>query len=171
LWHGTLDIGPDDNKASWDWAILMDNNTWKIHGEAVAAAGFHLPGSYDHKPHNTAKKLNTQYKTLEFQLYTFGIAPILLYGILPTQYWVNYCMLVYGFQIMCQHLLTQQQLQDTHALLCSWELDFECKSCQWKHDHIHFICPSVHQVIHLVPEAIQKGPPICYVQWTMEQTI
>ncbi|KIK74860.1 hypothetical protein PAXRUDRAFT_19473 [Paxillus rubicundulus Ve08.2h10] len=128
--------------ACWDWAVLMDNNTWKTHGEAVAAAGSHLPGSYDRKPRNIAEKLNTQYKTWEFQLYTFGLAPILLYGILPTQYWVNYCMLVHGFQIMCQHSLAQQQLQDAHVLLCSWELDFECKYYQRKHDRQEIRQPS-----------------------------
>jgi hypothetical protein len=72
---------------------------------------------------------------------------------------------------MCQHSLTHEQLEDAHALLCTWERDFELMYYQLCHDRIHFLRPAVHQVIHLVPEAFQKGPPICYAQWTMERTI
>jgi hypothetical protein len=80
-------------------------------------------------------------------------------------------MLVRGFQIMCQHSITQQQLVDTHSLLCSWEHNFEQIYYQQKESRIHFVRPAVHQVTHLVTEAIQKGPPLCYAQWTMERTI
>ncbi|KIK79377.1 hypothetical protein PAXRUDRAFT_16365 [Paxillus rubicundulus Ve08.2h10] len=155
LWRGTLSVGPNDDKSTWDWAMFKDNNLWISHGEDVEKAGVHLPGSYDHKPCNIAEKLNTQYKTWEFQLYTFGIAPVLRYSVLPPKYWANYCMLI----------------QDAHGLLCGWECDFKRFYYQLKHDHMHFIRPAVHQVIHLVTEAIQKGPPICYAQWTMEHTI
>ncbi|KIK90751.1 hypothetical protein PAXRUDRAFT_151248 [Paxillus rubicundulus Ve08.2h10] len=171
LWRGTMDIGPSDDRASWDWAVLESNEAWTAHSKDVERAGSHLPGSYDHKPCNIAEKLNTQYKTWEFQLYMFSIAPILLYGILPSKYWTNYCMLVRGFQIMCQHSITQQQLQHAHGLLCTWERDFEHFYYQLKHDRLHFIRPATHQVIHLVVEAIHKGPPICYMRWTMERTI
>ncbi|KIK80002.1 hypothetical protein PAXRUDRAFT_16026 [Paxillus rubicundulus Ve08.2h10] len=171
LWRGTMDVRPSNDRASWDWAVLESNEAWTAHGKDVERAGSHLPGSYDRKPCNIAEKLNTQYKTWEFQLYTLGIAPILLYGILPSKYWTNYCMLVRGFQIMCQHSITQQQLQHAHGLLCTWERDFERFYYQLKHDQLHFICPAAHQVVHLVVKAIHKGPPICYAQWTMEHTI
>ncbi|KAF8833542.1 hypothetical protein BDN67DRAFT_985962 [Paxillus ammoniavirescens] len=69
---------------------------------------------------------------------------------------------------MCQHSITQQQLQHVHGLLCTWERDFERFYYQLKHDRLHFIHPAAHQVVHLVVEAIQKGPLICYAQWTME---
>ena len=111
---------------------------------------------------------NTQYKTWEFQLYTFVIAPILLYGILPTKYWSHYCQLVRGFQIICQYSLIHKQLKDAHTLFCVWQWNFKLFYYQLRHDHIHFVRPAVHQVIHLVPEAFQKGPSICYAQWTME---
>ncbi|KIK74095.1 hypothetical protein PAXRUDRAFT_85022, partial [Paxillus rubicundulus Ve08.2h10] len=62
-------------------------------------------------------------------------------------------------------------LQHVHGLLCTWERKFECFYYQLKHDRLHFIHPAAHQVVHLVVEAIQKGPPICYMQWTMERTI
>ena len=125
LWHGTIDVGTNDDCATWDWAMLRDKDIWISHGKDVEDAGKHLPGSYDHKPHNITKKINTQYKTWEFQLYMFDITPALLYGILPLKYWSHYCMLVHRFQTMCQHSITQQQLVDSHVLLCSWELDFE----------------------------------------------
>ena len=171
LWRGEMDVGPGDDKSTWEWAVFRDENLWASHGEDVAAAGSFLPGSYDCKPRNIAEKINTQYKTWEFQLYTFGIAPILLYSILPLKYWSHYCQLVRGFQIVCQYSLTHEQLEDTHALLCVWERNFELFYYQLRHDRIHFVRPAVHQVIHLVPEAFQKGPLICYAQWTMERTI
>ena len=171
LWRGEMDVGPGDDKSTWEWAVFRDENLWAAHGEDVAAAGSFLPGSYDRKPRNIAEKINTQYKTWEFQLYTFGIAPILLYGVLPMKYWSHYCQLVRGFQIACQYSLTHEQLEDAHALLCVWERNFELFYYQLRHDRIHFVRPAVHQVIHLVPEAFQKGPPICYAQWTMERTI
>lgn len=72
---------------------------------------------------------------------------------------------------MCQYSLTHKQLEDAHTLLCVWEREFELFYYQLRHDRIHFVCPAVHQIIHLVPEAFQKGPPLCYAQWTMERTI
>ena len=171
LWRGTIDLDPMDDKTTWDWATLCDSNIWTTHGKDVENVGCHLPGSYDRKPRNIADKLNTQYKTWEFQLYTFGIAPILLYEILPSKYWSHYCKLVRGFQMMCQYSLTAEQLKDAQSLLCTWEREFELLYYQLKECRIHFVRPAVHQVAHLVPEAVQKGPPICYAQWMMERTI
>ncbi|KAI6117259.1 hypothetical protein EDD16DRAFT_1481545, partial [Pisolithus croceorrhizus] len=31
--------------------------------------------------------------------------------------------------------------------------------------------PRRHNILHLITEAMHKGLPICYVQWTMERTI
>ena len=171
LWRGTLDHSVDDNPADWPWAILSNEEVWRVHGSAVEHAGHFLPSSYDHKPRNIAEKINTQYKTWEFQLYIFGLAPILLYNILPMEYWANYCKLVCGFQIMCQSSLTKEELLNAHALLCSWEHKFELIYYKLRESRIHFVRPCVHQVVHLVSEAIHKGPPICYAQWTMERTI
>ena len=171
LWHGKMDVSGNDDKSTWDWAVLRDEAHWVSHGQDVTASGRFIPGSYDCKPHNLAEKINTRYKTWEFQLYTFGLLPILLHGILPIKYWSHFCLLIRGFQIMCQHSLMHEQLQDAHALLCTWQRDFELIYYQLRHDWLHFVQPAVHQDIHLMPEAFQKGPPICYVQWTMECTI
>ncbi|KAN0087735.1 hypothetical protein V8E55_006356 [Tylopilus felleus] len=161
LWCSNIDTAPDDNKATWDWAVLTDDVVWTSHGQDVASAGKFLPENQH----------AILYKMWEFQLYTFGVTPILLYDILPLKYWSNYCQFVRGFQIMCQHSLTHEQLEDAHVLLCTWERDFELMYYQLHHNRIHFLCPVIHQVIHLVPEAFQKDPPICYAQWTMERTI
>ncbi|KIO06840.1 hypothetical protein M404DRAFT_138489, partial [Pisolithus tinctorius Marx 270] len=171
LWRGTIDHADSDDPERWPWAVLADEAVWRAHGEAVVRAGFHLPGSYDRKPRNIAEKINTQYKTWEFQLYTFALAPILLYSVLPSPFWENYCKLVRGFQIMCQSTLTKDELLDAHALLCSWEHEFELTYYSLLESRIHFVRPCVHQVVHLVSEAIYKGPPSCYAQWTMERMI
>lgn len=171
LWRGTIDHAVADDPVRWPWAVLADEEVWRTHGDAVEHAGHHLPTSYDRKPRNIADKINTHYKTWEFQLYIFALAPILLYSILPTSYWANYCKLVRGFQIMCQSKLTMGELVDAHALVCSWEREFELSYYQLLEERIHFVRPCVHQVVHLVSEAVHKGPPICTAQWTMERTI
>lgn len=171
LWRGTLDCGPSDNVETWDWAVFRDEGTWTIHGAAVENAGPYLPTSFDRKPRNISEKLNTGYKTWEFQLYMFGLAPALLYDILPRKYWSNYCQLVRGFQLMCQYRITAQELVHAQALLCCWERDFELLYYRRREDRIHFIRPCVHQTNHLVSETVRKGPSICYAQWTMERTI
>ncbi|KAI6018270.1 hypothetical protein PISMIDRAFT_18255 [Pisolithus microcarpus 441] len=171
LWCGTIDHAAADDLACWPWAVLADEEVWHAHGDAVEHAGHYLPTSYNWKPQNIADKINMHYKTWEFQLYIFALTPILLYSILPTSYWANYCKLICGFQIMCQSKLTMGELVDAHALICSWECEFKLSYYQLLEEHIHFVHPCVHQVVHLVSEAIHKGPPICTAQWTMEWTI
>jgi hypothetical protein len=72
---------------------------------------------------------------------------------------------------MCQHQITSQDIADAYQLLCTWEHEFELLYYQLKEDHLQMVRPCVHQTSHLVSETIQKGPPICYAQWTMERTI
>ncbi|KIK22768.1 hypothetical protein PISMIDRAFT_11466 [Pisolithus microcarpus 441] len=72
---------------------------------------------------------------------------------------------------MSQHTISKQDLEHAYVLLCSWGLEFELIYYQLRQDRLHFIRPCVHQVLHLVTEAMHKGPPICYTQWTMERTI
>jgi hypothetical protein len=35
-------------------------------------------------------------------------------------------------------------------------------------DRLHFVRPWVHSITHIAPETVNKGPPICSSQWTME---
>jgi hypothetical protein len=114
LWRGTMDCGTTDDIGTWDWAVLRDDDTWCAHGDAVEKAGLYLPGSFDRKPRNIAEKLNTSQKTWEFQIYMFGLTPALLYRTLPEKYWTNYCKLVRGFQLMCQHQITLQNIADAY---------------------------------------------------------
>ncbi|KAF8834325.1 hypothetical protein BDN67DRAFT_992689 [Paxillus ammoniavirescens] len=141
LWRRMIDCDATDAINSWDWAVLSDGVIWDTYGVSLTSG----------------------YKTWELQLHTFGLGPILLYNILPDEYFANYCKLVRGFQIMCQHSITTESLVSAQSLLCQWEHGFEY--------HIHFIRPCVHQVNHLATETLCKGPPICYAQWTMERTI
>ncbi|KIK15659.1 hypothetical protein PISMIDRAFT_16356 [Pisolithus microcarpus 441] len=171
LWRGTMDCSHMDNKDLWDWAIFRDEEIWTAHGQAVEDAGIAVPGSFDRKPCNIADKINMDYKTWEFHLYIFCLAPALLYNILPEWYWLNFCRLVCGIQIMSQHAINEQDLEHAYILLCSWGHEFELIYYQLRQDRLHFVCPCVHQVLHLVTEAMHKGPPICYAQWTMECTI
>ncbi|KIK29823.1 hypothetical protein PISMIDRAFT_88326 [Pisolithus microcarpus 441] len=171
LWRGTMECVHTDSKDSWDWAVLRDEEIWTMHGQAVEDAGISIPGSFDRKPRNIADKINTDYKTWEFHVYIFCLAPALLYDILPERYWLNFCKLVRGIQIMSQHTINQRDIIHAHILLCSWGREFELLYYQLRQDRLHFIRPCVHQVLHLVTEAMHKGPPICYAQWTMERTI
>ncbi|KAF9220546.1 hypothetical protein BS17DRAFT_714109 [Gyrodon lividus] len=100
LWHGMITCAPSDDINTWEWAVLRGKDAFPAHGAAVGDSGHHLPGSFNTKPFNLAEKINTDYKTWEFQLYTFGLGPALLYNILPQQYLSNYCKLVHAFQIM-----------------------------------------------------------------------
>ncbi|KAL4065729.1 hypothetical protein V8B97DRAFT_2025633 [Scleroderma yunnanense] len=149
-----IECAGTDNKNAWDWAVLWSDDTWKAHGKAVEDAGTFLLGSFDWKSCNIAEKLNTSYKTSEFQLYTFRITPALLYGILPDHYWSNYCKLVHAFHILSQHQITFDNLKHAYVLFCKWELKFE-QLCYWVcEDHLHFIHPCVHQVLHLVTKTM-----------------
>ncbi|KAG2065756.1 hypothetical protein BDR04DRAFT_1121638 [Suillus decipiens] len=72
---------------------------------------------------------------------------------------------------MCQHAISTQDLQQANVLLCAWEWEFELLYYQLREDCLHFVHPCIHQTNHLIVETIQKGPPVCYAQWTMERII
>ncbi|KAG1837569.1 hypothetical protein DFJ58DRAFT_862856 [Suillus subalutaceus] len=163
LWRGAIDCTLPDRVSTWPWVVFHDVEIWETHGEAVSDAAQHLPGSFDRKPWNPAEKINS--------VYIFGLSPVLLYNILPEPYWVNYCKLVCGFQLINQHSISLEDAHAAHVLFTQWELEFETLYYEHHPKRLHFIRPCVHQVNHLVCETIKKGPPICYSQWTMERTI
>jgi hypothetical protein len=171
LWCSTMDHTHPDHVSTWPWAIFHSVETWETHGEAVPDAAQHLPGSFDCKPRNPAKKISSCYKTWEYQVYIFGLGPALLYNILPRPYWLNYCKLVCGYQLINQHSISCEDAHSAQVLFTQWELDFKTLYYQCHAEHLHFIQPCVHQVSHLVCETVEKGPLICYFQWTMEHTI
>ena len=64
--------------------------------KAVAGTLHYLPSSFNHPPCNITEKLTSGYKAWEFLLYIYGLGPGLLYGVLPEDYYTNYCKLVSG---------------------------------------------------------------------------
>ena len=104
-------------------------------------------------------------------MYMFGLTPGLLHTLLPNIYWLNFCKLVRGFQIVSQHEITHEDAFEGCVLLASWEHELKEIYYQRLNDRLHFIWPCIHQVAHLGPDTFQKGPSICTAQWTMEGTI
>ncbi|KAH9918782.1 uncharacterized protein B0H18DRAFT_957782 [Fomitopsis serialis] len=94
LLRGTIncDAGNSDNKVSWGWH----------HEKQVAVVRVYLPGSFDRPPRNPAEKISSGYKCWEFLHWMYGLGPALLHGIMPTEYWENFCKLVAGVRIILQ---------------------------------------------------------------------
>ncbi|KAG2340482.1 hypothetical protein BDR05DRAFT_977324 [Suillus weaverae] len=159
LWRGTFRAESTDDRLTWTWAILM-KATWKAHGSLVTDATPFLPGSFDHPPRNPAEKINSSYKAWEWLLYLYGMAPALLYGILPEPYWTNFCCLACGLCVMQQYCISHSDLLDGHRHLLNFADEFEEIYYQCHMDWLHFIWPWVHSITHIGPET-----------WTMERTI
>jgi hypothetical protein len=170
LWRGTFDCDKDDNRASWDWAVLQ-GNTWVEHGRQIASATPYLPGSFDRPPRNPAEKISSGYKAWEFLLYLYGLGPGVFYNVLPEKYWRHFCRLVFGMRIMHQYSIKTQDLNNAHQALLEFVGEFEVLYYQRRPERLHFVRQSIHALTHLVPEAFRIGPPACSSQWTMERTI
>ncbi|KJA13103.1 hypothetical protein HYPSUDRAFT_151950 [Hypholoma sublateritium FD-334 SS-4] len=170
LWRGTLDHDADDPPSSWPWAVLT-GEIWETHGKEVADATPFLPGSFDRPPRNIAEKINSGYKAWEWLQYLYGLAPALLYGILPDPYYAHFCKLVRAMRIIQQHHIRTTDLRLAGNLLVSFVEEFETLYYQRRVDRLHFCRQSIHALLHLAPEVTRIGPPICSSQWTMERTI
>lgn len=119
LWCSEITCMSTDDINTWDWAVLHDDHVWQAHGCAIEDAGQHLPGSFDTKPCNITVKSNSDYKTWEYTIYMFALAPGLLHDILPKCYWINLCKLVRGFQILSQHEIAHDQVLQATVLLAA----------------------------------------------------
>ncbi|KAF9470601.1 hypothetical protein BDN70DRAFT_939565 [Pholiota conissans] len=170
LWRGQLDSEGTDPTSAWPWAVLQ-GNTWEQHGKAVAEATPYLPGSFDRPPRNIAEKINSGYKAWEWLLYLYGLAPALLYGILPQPYYSHFCKLVKAMRIIQQHKIKTSDLRMAKDLLQSFAYEYEMIYYQRRVDRLHFCRQSIHALLHLAAETTRIGPPICSSQWTMERTI
>ena len=170
LWRGTLDIDPNDDKTTWDWALLK-GDTWKEHGKRVAAATRYLPGSFDRPPRNPAEKISSGYKAWEYLTYVYGLGPGLFYHILPQRYWASFCKLVRGIRLLHQNSITFSQLVNGHNLLVEFVKEFESLYYQRKECRLHFCRQSIHALLHIGPEITRIGPGTCSSQWCMERTI
>ncbi|KAJ7572792.1 hypothetical protein C8J56DRAFT_1008662 [Mycena floridula] len=160
LWRGQLKYKSTDNKDSWDW-VMMVSECWKAHGKLVADATKYFPSSFHRPPCNPAEKINSGFKTTEYDLYLFGLGPGVFRTILPKKYWMNFCKLARGFRIMVQWLITGGQIQAAHSLLIQFVEEYEAL--------IHFCCPIVHTLTHLAPEATRVGPGTYTTQRMVQQ--
>ncbi|TEB20502.1 hypothetical protein FA13DRAFT_1644510 [Coprinellus micaceus] len=170
LFRGTLEVGPGDDIDTWDWAVLT-GDTWKEHGAIVASFKRHLSSSIDRPPRDPSKKINSGYKAVEFLNYVYGMLPALLYGVLPEPYYGNFCKLVYGVRIICQRVITADELREAHRAFTEFVVDFEEIYVQRDASRIHFVRQCIHNLIHLCPETIRVGPLSLLAQWLMERTI
>ncbi|KJA23320.1 hypothetical protein HYPSUDRAFT_137916 [Hypholoma sublateritium FD-334 SS-4] len=170
LWRGKLDHERTDPTSAWPWAVLK-GSTWERHGKAVADATPYLPGSFDRPPRNIAEKINSGYKAWEWLLYLYGLAPALLYGVLPPPYYLHFCKLVKAMRIIQQHHIKTSDLITAESLLRSFAFEYETIYYQRRIDRLHFCRHSIHALLHLASEVTRIGPPICSSQWTMERTI
>jgi hypothetical protein len=170
LWRGQFDHDRRDPPSNWPWAVLQ-GEIWESHGMAVSAATPYLPGSFDRPPRNIAEKINSGYKAWEWLLYLYGLAPALLFGILPEPYYSHFCKLVRAMRIIQQYHISSSDLILADGLLRSFAYEFEVLYYQRRKDRIHFCRQSIHALLHLASEVTRIGPPICSSQWTMERTI
>ncbi|KIJ06866.1 hypothetical protein PAXINDRAFT_91364 [Paxillus involutus ATCC 200175] len=171
LWCGMLDCDSNDNKTTWLWTCLTKPDEWRAHGERVAAAIVDITGVYGRPPRNPAEKINSGYKAWEFHLYLYRLRPGLLHGILPDPYWRNFCRLARAVQLITQHSITQEELKTANQLFIKFASEFEELYYQCRIKRVHFVRQSIHALTHYGHEVKTKGPLICALQWTMEQTI
>jgi hypothetical protein len=170
LWRGTLECDKTDNVRTWDWAVLQDD-TWKTHGKAVAASTPYLPGSFDRPPRNPAEKISSGYKAWEYLMYIFGLGPGLFHNVLPEKYWKNLCKLVFGIRIVHQYKIITEDLRQAHIVLNEFCDEFELLYYQRRIDRLHMIRPCIHLLRHIASEVLRVGPLACSSQWTLERTI
>ena len=170
LWRNREECRKGDNTSVWKWAVLR-GDVWTAHGKAVADSAVFFPRSFDRTPRNPAEKLSSGYKAWELLLYFYGLGPGLFFEILPEEYYLHYCKLVVGVQIIYQRRISRQQLLHAHKLLLEWVLEFELLYYQRKIERLHFVRQCVHSLTHLGPETARIGPPSLSAQWTMERII
>ena len=111
------------------------------------------------------------HKAWEFQLYIYGLGPVLLRHVLPRSYWENYCKLVAGIQVLQRPVITPQDLRYGKYSPRRFCPGIRALYYERKASRIHFVRHSIHLLTHIAPETTRAGPLACYAQWTMEATI
>ncbi|TBU41207.1 hypothetical protein BD309DRAFT_868737 [Dichomitus squalens] len=172
LLRGTLTCDSPDDKSTWDFAIFLDQDLWRQHGQLVADATRYLPGSFDRPPRDPSKKISSGYKAWEFLLYVYGLLPGLLRHILPPVYYQHFCRLVYGVRIVLQFRFRPRlDLPAAHTSFVQYIEEYEHLYYQRRRERLHFVRPSLHSLGHIVPEATRIGPGALHSQWTLENFI
>ncbi|KAA1473018.1 hypothetical protein DENSPDRAFT_899721 [Dentipellis sp. KUC8613] len=171
LWRGTMECDSSDDIETWDFAVFRNVELWKWHGAYVGGTRPYLPGIFDCPPRDVADKLTSGYKSQEFLTYFCGLAPALLYGILPEKYWCHFCKLISSLRILHQHKITSEEIIETTINLNSSVKEFEELYYCRRKDRLHFCRPCMHAVIHVPPESRRIGPHPLLTQYTLEHTI
>ncbi|EIN06311.1 hypothetical protein PUNSTDRAFT_73339 [Punctularia strigosozonata HHB-11173 SS5] len=170
LFRGTIQCAATDDRAKWDWAMLV-GDAWEAHGSLVAGAHPYLPGCYDRAPRNPAEKINSGYKSWEYLIYVFVLGPAVFRPWVPAKYWTHFCKLVAVMRRFFQRKISRLQLLQARRLVLEYVVEFELLYCRRRADRIHFVRPVVHGLIHLPEQVTLKGPLPGHSQYVMERTI
>lgn len=161
IWRGKFKCSPEDNKATWDWAVLK-GDVWIRHGQRVADAKSYIPICIEARaPRNPAEKINSGYKACEYMMYLYGLGPGIFYGILPDKYWENFCKLVYGVRIIHQHSIPTTILASAHQKLLEFVIEYELLYYQRKDSRLHF-CTSKYPCHHSYCTRNRSGRIRCW---------
>ena len=171
LWRGQMKVYGSDKKDTWDWAVFMDSERWKEHGEEVASAGSYFPSSFGRPPRNPADKLSSGYKAWELLLYIYVLGPGVFYGVLPDKYHRHFCKLVLGIRMVYQRSVSVANLDKANLALRQFVIEFEELYYQRKIDRLHFVRQSIHSLTHLADESLRCGPLSGCAQWCMESAV
>jgi hypothetical protein len=173
LWRGIFPgkkHHPDDNPADWPWAVLV-GEIWKRHGLEVALAAKYLPACFGRPPRDPYYKINSGYKSWEFIIWIWGLAPGLLHEILPSPYYENFCKLVFAVRRHQCYKLSREEAQQAHAAGVEFHREYE-KIYYDRKPHRLWMCrQSVHQIDHATPMVSRVGPLALVAQWSCERTI
>jgi hypothetical protein len=99
------------------------------------------------------------------------LGPTLFQLLLPCKYWMNFCKLVAGVQILQQHTIAYADLIQGHDLLMNFACKFEDLYYQQKESQVYFVWQSIHLLMHMGLETFQIGPLSCYAQWMLKTAI
>ncbi|OSD05297.1 hypothetical protein PYCCODRAFT_1362416 [Trametes coccinea BRFM310] len=171
LLRGSFRCDRTDDVNLWDWACLRPEDTWRAHGDLVAAAGCCLPTSFGCFPRNPAEKINSGYKAWEYQYYLFGLLPGLLWPLWNPVYHKHFCKLVSGVRTALLLVIPADERRIAHTRLLEYVHEFETLYYQRRVDRMHFVRQSIHALVHLIPEQRRVGPGALHSQWTMENYI
>ncbi|EJD50049.1 hypothetical protein AURDEDRAFT_58739 [Auricularia subglabra TFB-10046 SS5] len=170
LWRGKIDCIAPDSRNAWHWMVLT-GELWKRHGQCVADSKPFLPGSFDRPPRNPAEKINSGYKAWELIQYVYELGPGLLLGILPKDFWENYCKLVAAIRLLSQRQIKLKELERAYHLVVEFISEFERLYYQRIPERLHFLPQIIHNLQHMPHEVCRLGLGGYYSQWTMERTI
>ncbi|EKM49947.1 uncharacterized protein PHACADRAFT_50360, partial [Phanerochaete carnosa HHB-10118-sp] len=122
-------------------------------------------------PRNPAEKISSGYKAVKFFTYVYGLAPLLLYGVLPMKYWQSFCKLVCGVRLIYQWHIIAAQLTEAHKLLIEFIEEYERLYYRREGARLHFVRQSIHAMIHTSSETFCIDPYGIASQWPMERAI